>query len=280
MLQPVQPIIVLHLFPEERSSLLDLFDHLAAEDWDKATACPGWTVKDIGLHLLGTEVGRLSGSRDGVGAGPPRTVEPESWDSLVEWLNRWNETWLEGVRRISPRLLRELLETTGESVYQYFGSLDPNEIGGPVSWAGPQPAPVWLDIAREYTERWVHQQQIRDAVGRPGLKEPRFFGPVLDTFVRALPHTFRNVEADEGTSVGLHISGDSGGNWTVVKEHQGWVLYGAYDKQPSAEVTMDQELAWRLFTRGAERDDAISRADIEGDRALAETVFDAVSIIA
>ena len=280
MLQPVQPIIVLHLFPEERSSLLDLFDHLAAEDWERPSACPGWTVKDIGLHLLGTEVGRLSGSRDGVGAGPSTTIDSDNWNSLVEWLNRWNETWLEGVRRISPRLLRELLETTGESVYQYFGSLDPNEIGGPVSWAGPQPAPVWLDIAREYTERWVHQQQIRDAVGRPGLKEPRFIGPVLDTFVRALPHTFRNVEADEGTSVGLHISGDSGGNWTVVKEHQGWRLYKGRDKQPSANVTMDQELAWRLFTRGAERDDAISRANIEGDRALAETVFDAVSIIA
>ena len=36
-----------------------------------------------------------------------------------------------------------------------------------VNWAGPEPAPIWLDPAREYTERWVHQQHIRDAVRNP-----------------------------------------------------------------------------------------------------------------
>lgn len=199
---------------------------------------------------------------------------------MVEWLNRWNESWLESARRMSPRLLCELLATTGEAVFHYFSSLDPYDIGGPVSWAGPDPAPVWLDIAREYTERWVHQQQIRDAVGRSGLKEPRFLGPVLDTFVRALPYTFRNVDAGSGTSVGLHISGDSGGKWMVVKEREGWRLYRADDTRQSANVTLDQDIAWRLFTKGLGREEAMRVADIEGDRALAVTVFDTVSIIA
>ncbi len=78
MLQPVEPIIVLHLFPEERSGLLDLLGFLSDEDWDRLTACPGWTVKDIGLHLLGTEIGRLSGSRDGFRASPTPVFNSES----------------------------------------------------------------------------------------------------------------------------------------------------------------------------------------------------------
>lgn len=32
-----------------------------------------------------------------------------------------------------------------------------------VSWAGVDPAPGWLDIAREFTEYWTHRQQIRHA---------------------------------------------------------------------------------------------------------------------
>lgn len=39
---------------------------------------------------------------------------------------------------------------------------------GHVSWASDGPVPLWFDMARELTERWVHQMQIREAVGRVG----------------------------------------------------------------------------------------------------------------
>jgi hypothetical protein len=57
----------------------------------------------------------------------------------------------------------------GPIVDAYFASLDLDSLGGPVSWAGPEAAPVWFGVAREYTERRHHQQQIRDATGRPPL---------------------------------------------------------------------------------------------------------------
>ncbi len=85
---------------------------------------------------------------------------------LVAAIDRQNAVWVTGARRISPRLLIELLEMTGELTEAYFTSLDMTALGMPVDWAGPEPAPVWLDVAREYTERWVHQQHIRDAVGK------------------------------------------------------------------------------------------------------------------
>jgi hypothetical protein len=50
--------------------------------------------------------------------------------------------------------------------------LDLDALGEPVSWAGPDPAPLWLDCARDFTEYWVHQQQIRDATGRPDTGGP------------------------------------------------------------------------------------------------------------
>ena len=111
---------------------------------------------------------------------------------LVALVNRLNAEWVLAARRMSPRLLMDFLAFTGPEVEACFASLDPMKMGGPVSWAGPEPAPQWFDVAREFTERWHHQQQIRDATDRPPLYDPYFLSPVLDTFVRALPHNFRD----------------------------------------------------------------------------------------
>ena len=181
---------------------------------------------------------------------------------------------------MSPRVLRGWLEVSGAQVSDYFGSLDPHATGDVVSWAGPEPAPVWLDLAREYTERWHHQQHIRDAVGKPGLKEPRFFAPVLGTFVRALPVTYRDATAEEGTVVVVTITGRSGGRWALRRERHAWALYVAASTRPSAEVVIDEETAWRLFTKGFHREQALSQAELIGDKALASRALDAVAIIA
>src|SRR5258708_32683726 len=139
-----------------------------------------------------------------------------AWESLVKNLNEANELWVKAAERISPKLLSDLLALTGKQLYEYMQSLDPMALNGVVSWAGPDPAPTWLDSAREYTERWLHQQQIRDAVNKPGLKEKRFFHPVLDTFVRALPHTYKDVPVADTAVVQILRTGGGGGGWDPV----------------------------------------------------------------
>jgi uncharacterized protein (TIGR03083 family) len=271
---------VVDLFPEERELLLTLLEQLTSEDWARPTACPGWSVKDIALHLLGDEMGILSRTRDGFSYGSPDIGADDPWGDLVNWLGDWNEKWVAAMRRISPRLLVELLRFTGDEVYTCFKSLDPFEIGGAVSWAGPDPAPKWLDIAREYTERWVHHQQIRDALGRPGLYEPKYFAPVLAAFTRALPHTFRDIDAHDGATVKLTISGEAGGEWFTVRDTNNWKLYVQSNEHPDSHVTIDQGIAWRLFTKGIDKNRAISKSTIEGNEKLGLKVFDTVAIIA
>ncbi len=139
---------------------------------------------------------------------------------------------------------------------------------------------MWLDLAREYTERWHHQQQIRDAVGKPGLKQPRFFAPVLDALVRALPHTYRATEAAEGALVALTIAGESGGQWFLHRENGAWSLYLDAGREPQANVVLDQDVAWRLFTKGIRGEEARSKANITGDERLGAKVLEMVSVIA
>jgi uncharacterized protein (TIGR03083 family) len=277
---PLEPVFVIHLFPEERRLLLELLGALTDEDWGAPTICPGWTVKDVALHLLGDDLGRLSRGRDAFrGGGFVPKGEGDFERELLDFINRRNELWVQATRRISPRLLCDLLRFTGDETQRYFESLDPFAIGEPVSWAGPDPAPVWLDIAREYTERWHHHHQIRDALDRAGLTEPRLFAPVLDTFVRALPHTFRDVQAADGTHIRLTITGDAGGVWSLVRKGR-WSLFRDVATEPQATVAMDADTAWRLFTKGISRDTALARTEMTGDRSLALKVLDTVSIIA
>lgn len=272
-----EPIIVSDLFPDVLDSLVELLRGLPAEDWNKPTVCPRWSVKDIAAHLLGGQLGVLSRKRDGYAySGDPI----RNWDELVTLINTLNDLWVKAAGRLSPRLLCDLLELSGEQVCAYFKSLDPYAMGGPVDWAGSGPAPVWLDLAREYTEWWHHQQQIRDAVDKPGLKEPRFFAPALEAFVRALPHTYRNIDARDGMLVALTISGDSGGRWLLRRENGAWRLYVDRSQRADAETIIDQEIAWRLFCKGATKDEALAAAALIGDRALASKALETISVIA
>ena len=120
-----EPAIVIDLFPEERERLLELLESLAPDEWARPTACPGWSVKDIALHLLGDDMSILSRSRDGFGYVSPTISDGDTWGDLVQWLNGWNDQWVQAMRRISPRLLIEMLRVTGEEVYEYLNSLDP-----------------------------------------------------------------------------------------------------------------------------------------------------------
>jgi hypothetical protein len=122
--------------------------------------------------------------------------------------------------------------------------------------------------------------QIREAVGAEGLYEPPLFAPVLSTFVFALPVAYRDVDAPTGSAVQVEVTGDSGGAWSLRRAADGWRLSAGSTPGPAATVRLDQETAWKLWTKGLTPGEARSNVAIEGDRALGEAILRAVAIIA
>jgi len=280
-MQPPPPVMVAELFPGERAALLKLLRGLAAEQWASPTVCAGWSAHEVALHILGGDIGILSTGRDGYRKARMASDQDLShWETLLAFINRQNDLWVQATRHLSPRLLCDFLELTGEGIARYFAEIDPLALGGPVQWVSFAPAPVWMDTAREYTERWTHQQHIRDAVEQPGLKERRWLAPVLAAFVHALPHTLEPISAPAGTSVQLTITGEAGGSWRAVRTDQGWALTIDTIPAPDAWVSLDQEIAWRLFTKGLSKADAAPHITQEGNLLLADRVLDMVSMIA
>ncbi|MFI0483848.1 maleylpyruvate isomerase family mycothiol-dependent enzyme [Actinomadura sp. 9N215] len=269
------PIDVRSLFAEQQAHFVELLRGLGDDEWTRPTVCPGWDVRDIAAHVLGDHVGRLSMLRDGFVALRPRADE-----AFPRFIDRINDEWVTAARRISPLLLVDLLSAVGEQVVEYWQGVDMDAIGGSVSWAGPESHPVWLDAARDFSEYWTHHQQICDATGRAGLTEPRYLEPVLDTFMRALPYTMRDVPAPEGAVVQVVITGFGG--WACIRGSNGserWALRRETFDRTDALIELDADTAWRLCTRGITPAHAVGRARIEGDRTLGDSALQIVSII-
>jgi hypothetical protein len=150
-----------------------------------------------------------------------------------------------------------------------------------MSWAAPDiPSLAWLDIARDFTEFWVHQQQIRDAVGRPGAQQPELLHPVLDTFLRALPHALREQARPDGTLVRFTVTGTAGGQWCTVRESGRWQMASTdIVTEETAQVRMGQDDVWRLASRGITPADARRRAVAEGDPALVNAATSLLAVI-
>ncbi len=274
-MQPPHPLVVLDLFADDRTALLSLLAALNADDWEQATTCDGWSVKDVASHILGSDLANLSRRRDGYQGDAPAPGQ-----DLVSFLNGSNDIWMHAARRLSPRVVYDLLAAAGPPLFDYFASLDLLALGAPVSWAGPAPAPVWLDVARQYTERWHHQQHIRDAVGQPGQTDPRFLHPVLATFAYALPAALHDTDAPVGTIAHFHVHGEAGGDWSVERQPNGWQLYTGVPATAAARVDLDQDRAWRLYTKGISPQEAQGAATFSADYHLGRRLLDAVAIIA
>ncbi|GGN88688.1 hypothetical protein GCM10011579_082630 [Streptomyces albiflavescens] len=266
------PIDARPLFGPELASLLNLLRALRPTEW-KAAAVPGWSVKDLAAHILGDYRGRLGWSTDGF--RPAFAVG----ETLEAFIHRVNQDWIDLHTDHGPAELIDAVEAAGAQVSSNFAAADLRTAGLGVSWAGADPAPRWLDIAREFTEYWTHRQQIRHATGRGTDPEPLALATVLDTFMRALPHTLRGTTAPTGTQVRMVISGSAGGTWTVTAVEDRWSLAAAPNGRPTASVTLDSETAWRLCTRGIEPSTALTDVHIQGERPLAEAMCQIVSIV-
>ena len=271
------PILCAHLIRKVDQRLIELLSSLTPGQWDLPTIVPGWNVRDVAAHLLDTALRKLSLVRDGCSV---EAVEVASPHGLVAQVNRLNQEGVAVYRRLSPSVLIDLMTVACDQSARFHEALDPFAPAAfGVSWAGEETSLNWFDTARELTERWHHQQQIRLATGFPGIMVPEMYNPVLDCFARGLPHLYRDVDSPVGTSVLLEVTGECGGRWFLSRELAGWALTNQALGPLASRATIPQELAWRVFTKGIDRRSALEQIAIDGDRKLGERILRLTAII-
>jgi uncharacterized protein (TIGR03083 family) len=267
-----EPLDARPYFGPERSALLATLEGLDGDDWLRPTACPGWSVGDIAGHLMGDDLNRLARSRDGW-----EVLARPDHQPLPLFLAHVNEQWVAACRRLSPTVVVGMLRWSGDEIDRFWREQDLHAPGGQVSWAGPGPAPVWLDAARDLSEYWIHRRQILDALDRNDDTPEDRSALVLATLVRGLPHALSQRPRPVGTTVTVIVGGRGGGAWSVSVTDAGWSLLERPLLSAETVVELDAETAWRLWTRGIE---PLGAACVgRGDEDLVTAVREMVSIV-
>lgn len=272
------PIQTLHLFLPLDQKLISLLRSLSRDEWKKPTLAKLWTVKDVAAHLLDGNLRTIS-LAENFQSDAPSVVN--SYSDLVDYLNRLNADWVTAMKRVSPNTLIELLEVTQPSVIEHYHALDlwaPSRFA--VAWAGDEESPNWFHIAREYTERWHHQQQIREAVLQEGIMDHAFFTPLIQTFMMALPYAYRQLQATEGSVISVTITDPGQHEWRIISKDNGWKFTSVNDAIADTRIEMSGDTAWKLFTKALPEVAAKEKINISGDLKLGQPIFKMVSVMA
>jgi uncharacterized protein (TIGR03083 family) len=263
------------LFAVERARLLDLLRTVRESEWMMPTPCPEWSVLGLCAHLVGDDFGVLSRGRDGHHgtSAPPGQSETE----FIVWLDELQAQWVYAARRLSPRLVVDLLEWAGSQLVDMFARQDPTAPVASVSWAGSEPMPVWLNQARELSEYWIHRQQLLDALGRSNDLRPDLLAPVLDALRWAYPYRLAAVEGADGDAVSIEISGPVEVSWHLVRCEAIWD-FEEIGRTGRATIRLSTEQAWRLLTNNL---DSVERQNLRtsGDPKFVDAVLATRAII-
>ena len=275
----LEPIFTASLFRPLLDELLSLLRALDAGQWQRPTVAGAWRVRDVAAHLLDGDLRKLAAYRDAHAVAPDAPIASDG--DLARFVNALNASGVGWAARLSPRLIVDLLAVTGAWVADLLESLPPHEPARwPVSWAGEGASANWMDTAREYTERWHHQMQIRDAVGAaPVLLAPRWLTPLLDASVRALPHAYAGVDAPAGTEVAFEVTGPTNAAWTLRRHAGAWTLHAGRSTAPRTVVRATTDAAWRLLYNALPDPARAAGIEIAGDPSLAAPLLRARSVV-
>lgn len=270
------PVEVAALFATERARLLGLLATVSDKEWQRPSPCPEWTVLGLCCHLVGDDFSLLARHRDGYhGTSAPEGVaEPE----FIEWIDNLQIEWVHAARRLSPRLVVDLLDWAGPQLVEVLGRQDPAARVASVSWAGPDPVPVWLDQVRELSEYWIHRQQLLQAVGRPPDLRPDLFGPILDGLRWAYPYRLAAIDAQPGDFVSIEITGPVPASWHLVATGEAWTFRNEPGSRHVASLSMTTDQAWRLLTNNLPAAEH-PRLQLSGDERITDALRHTRAII-
>lgn len=273
------PVPTIHLFHPLDQLLIELLHSLSAEEWDLQTLAPAWKVKDVAAHLLAGNVRNLSISRDNF--YDPSAAHISTYQDVVRYLNLINNDWVKAMQSVSPQMLITLLSITNSLYSDHLSKLDPFEKSVfPVAWAGDEESQNWFHIAREYTEKWHHQQQIRHAIGHASpLFSNTFFKPYLETSLRAVPYRFRNLHAEQGDTFSLIVSGEGGGEYHFIYQTDRWIAMAETPSYSVAKVHIDDQVIWRMLSNEISMDELKNRTTISGKKEIAEAFLGMTSVM-
>lgn len=248
------------------ASYAELIGQLDGDDWHLPTGCPGWSVRDIVAHVVGFEA-VLSGDPE------PDPQLPDDLPHVRNEMGRYMETHVDARRRVGlDELVAEAREVFGRrraalAEIEDLGEEIPSAMGS----TGPA-APV---LTVRVLDLWMHEQDLRRAVGRPGHRS----GPAVDVALRRLVRGVASElpgrsEGASGVAV-IEVTGET--PWTIAVDLESGERLAEPAEDPAVHLRMDLDAFVALAGGRADAPEA-SELDIEGDADLGRRLVGALAV--
>jgi uncharacterized protein (TIGR03083 family) len=179
-------------------AVIDLGHSCSDADFNKDTACPGWTVKDQISHVVGVE--------EWVGGAPLPRIPIPDYGHLRSDADRATELHVEARRSMLGKKVVTELETV---LAQRLRALtDPGLSLDSIVKSTAGPAPVRIALRARILDIWTHEQDMRQALGRPGNLDAPGASIFLEQLFDALPRLVaRNAGIEPGNVVIIDVTG-------------------------------------------------------------------------
>ncbi len=254
------------------TSLGTLGGTLNEGEWKTPTDVPGWTVQDNLVHVTALEWMLL-------GRPAPDHTVPDGLPHVKNDVGRTNERFVDSRRGYSGSdALAEFQEVTAERLAQLrgFGADD----FGADSFTPVGPGTVRDLLPFRIFDAWVHEQDMRRAVNRPGHLDGPVAEMAMGRLTGALPFVVgKKVAPPDGTTVVVDLGSPLGGTYGVVVEGRARFL-DQPPAQPTVTIRTDGETFARLATGRLDPAAALAGpVTIEGDEALGRRVVEELNIL-
>lgn len=247
-------------------AITELLAPLPTDAWNRPTECPGWSVRDVVSHVIALESELL---------GDPRPIHslPRDLRHVTSEFARYMEL------PVDKRRCHTAPEMTGELEYTVIRRSRAlrnakHQADDLVRWpAGPLSQEIpYLDLLRLRTfDVWVHEQDLRRALGTPGNLDSAAARITCEMMLAGLPKMLaKNVGAPAGTTLALDVSGPLEFLRTVrVGEDGRGTIDEAVSLAPDVRLTLDWETYVRLSC-GRGRPGPVT---VDGDQELAARIL-------
>ena len=250
------------------ASLGELLGDLTDDQWRTPSPLPGWSVQDNVSHIVGTEA-MLAGE-----PGPDVTIDRDVNDHVRNDIGAFNEQWVESLRAVPPK---EVLSKFCELTATRLATLEAMSVD---EWDAESFTPAGKDTFGRFMQIrvfdcWLHEQDIRDAVGKAGHETGLAVEVVLDEMATALGFIVgKKAGATAGQSVTFALT-DGG---AVVRQFHvevgdRAVVVPALSGPATVVLTMPVGVMTRRCAGRVGPGDLLDQVVIEGDSALASSIL-------
>jgi uncharacterized protein (TIGR03083 family) len=263
---------LVELLDEVWSSMADLGDALTEDEWKAVTECPGWTVQDNLAHVVGIESTIL-------GRPDPEMPTPVG-DHLKNDVGVRNEVWVEAWRdRPGTEVLQEFRDVARKRLAALRA---PDMDFGAESWTPVGPGTVRELLPFRVFDSWVHEQDMRRAVGRLPGDDTTAGDMAFDRITAVLPMIVgKRVAPPDGTVIVFDVTGPIQRMLAIgVEGGRANVLDVAPD-EPAAVLRTDSDTIVRLGTGRGDPAEILAGDAIElsGDSELGSGVAKSMNFL-